>query len=83
MYSEKSRNVAPNGLIPLVNAIPLMIDPMLCSRTPKWRLRPFLSSCVNDSKLFKLVLVDGVRFKFLVTWRVEVREEEDEEEEVR
>jgi len=26
------------------------------------------------------VLVDGVRFKFLVTWRVEVREEEEEEE---
>jgi len=25
------------------------------------------------------VLVDGVRFKFAITWRVEVREEEEEE----
>jgi len=25
------------------------------------------------------VLVDGVRFKFVITWRVEVREEEEEE----
>src|SRR5471030_1566349 len=60
-YSENIRNVAPNGITPLVRAMPFKADPMACSRIPKWKLRPSLFSDVKESNSFKLVSVDGER----------------------
>src|ERR1700712_1046358 len=59
MYSLNIKNVAPNGMIPGVKAIPLMADPIACSRIPKWKLRPPRFSDVNESNAFKCVSVDG------------------------
>src|ERR1700733_3292160 len=61
MYSENIRKVAPYGITPFVKAIPFNIEPIECSRIPKWKLRPPRSSEVNEVYSFKLVSVEGAR----------------------
>src|ERR1700759_373941 len=61
MYSEKIRKGAPNGLMPLVKAIPFKAEPMACSRIPKWKLRPLRSSDVNELYFLRFVSVDGAK----------------------
>src|SRR5260221_1097731 len=61
IYSENIRKVAPNGITPFVKAIPLRIEPIACSRIPKWKLRPSRCSCVNEVYSFRVVSVVGER----------------------
>src|ERR1700740_3519182 len=41
--------------------MPFRIEPIECSRMPKWKLRPARCSDVNDSYSFRLVSVDGAK----------------------
>src|SRR5215467_15864402 len=60
-------NVAPYGRVPPCSAIPLRIEPIACSRTPKCSVRPYglaahmsvdAFSGPNESAPFMVVLLD-------------------------
>src|SRR5699024_7396369 len=66
----KIRNVPPYGRVGPCRAMPLRIAAMACSRTPKWRFRPYgvadhiaveIESGPNESALLTGVLLDSAR----------------------
>src|ERR1019366_722041 len=54
------RNVDPYGRSP-ERAIPFRIDPIACSRIPKWKLRPLYLPLSKSPAPFIKVLVEGAR----------------------